>query len=354
MEKKSKIALIAGGTGGHIFPAISLLEKLVEDKKEVIFFSDQRVKKIINLNKKLFFRRNVQFYIINISRNFSFFINFFKNFFNILNLIRRNNPRVIIAFGGYTSIPFLIISKILLKTIILHEQNIVLGKANKFFLPFSKKIIFGLGNKNKSNNKNFFYIRNPVRKKVITLRKKYKFVWQKKIIILISGGSQGASIFDHVIPQSLNLLPDITKKKIQVYHQCSKKNLNFVKDNYKKFKIKFTCKPFFRNFPDIMNKSQFVISRSGASTLSEIITLGKPSILIPYKFAKNNHQEKNARWIVSKGAGVLMLEGELSVEKLKEKIANFIIDKKNLRKMSKNSFSLGDNDSISKITKLIY
>jgi len=356
MKKNSKIAIIAGGTGGHIFPAISLLEQLIIEKKEIIFFSDTRVRNIINKNKSLFKKKNVTFYSLRISKNFKDFFSFFKNFFKIFIFIKKNDPKIIVGFGGYTSIPFLLISKILFKPIILHEQNIIIGLTNKIFSPFSKKIIFGWGDKKKNKiNKKFFYIRNPVRKKILNLRKKVKFITHKKrIIILIVGGSQGATILDNIIPESLHLLPNQIKKNIEVYHQCSKNNFNSVKKNYLKNKIKCTCKTFFNNLPDIMFKSQFVISRSGASTLSEISALGKPSILIPYKFAKNNHQEKNAKWLIDKGAGTMLLENELTVENLKNEIMTFIINKKKLKKMSKNSFSLGDSMSLIKLSKLIY
>ena len=356
MKKNSKIAIIAGGTGGHIFPAISLLEQLIIEKKEIIFFSDTRVSNIINKNKSLFKKKNVTFYSLRISKNFKDFFSFFKNFFKIFIFIKKNDPKIIVGFGGYTSIPFLLISKILFKPIILHEQNIIIGLTNKIFSPFSKKIIFGWGNKKKNKiNKKFFYIRNPVRKKILNLRKKVKFITHKKrIIILIVGGSQGATILDNIIPESLHLLPNQIKKNIEVYHQCSKNNFNSVKKNYLKNKIKCTCKTFFNDLPDIMFKSQFVISRSGASTLSEISALGKPSILIPYKFAKNNHQEKNAKWLIDKGAGTMLLENELTVENLKNEIMTFIINKKKLKKMSKNSFSLGDSMSLIKLSKLIY
>ena len=356
MKKNSKIAIVAGGTGGHIFPAISLLEQLIIEKKEIIFFSDTRVSNIINKNKSLFKKKNVTFYSLRISKNFKDFFSFFKNFFKIFIFIKKNDPKIIVGFGGYTSIPFLLISKILFKPIILHEQNIIIGLTNKIFSPFSKKIIFGWGNKKKNKiNKKFFYIRNPVRKKILNLRKKVKFIThKKKIIILIVGGSQGANILDNIIPESLHLLPNQIKKNIEVYHQCSKNNFNSVKKNYLKNKIKCTCKTFFNNLPDIMFKSQFIISRSGASTLSEISALGKPSILIPYKFAKNNHQEKNAKWLIDKGAGTMLLENELTVENLKNEIMTFIINKKKLKKMSKNSFSLGDSMSLIKLSKLIY
>ena len=139
-----------------------------------------------------------------------------------------------------------------------------------------------------------------------------------------------------------------------VYHQCSKNNFDTVKKNYIRNEIKCICKPFFINLPDIMFESQFVISRSGASTLSEITALGKPSILIPYKFAKNNHQEKNAKWLIDKKAGEMLLEDKLTEESLKKKIIFFIKKKNKLKKMSKNSFSLGDDNSLLKLSKVIF
>ena len=355
MKKDSKIAIVAGGTGGHIFPAISLLEQLISEKKEVIFFSDKRVKNIVNENKNLFKNKKVIFYTLEISRNFLNFFNFFTNLFKIFNILRKNNPNVVIGFGGYTSIPFLLISKILFKPIILHESNMIMGLANKLFYFFSKKVIFGWGGKKKNEkNKKIFYIRNPVRKKILNLRKKVKFKINKKINILIVGGSQGAAIFDKIITESLNSLPYQIKKKLFIYHQCSKKNFEIVKKNYIKNKIKCSCRPFFNNLPDIMFKSNFIISRSGASTLSEIITLGKASILIPYKLAKNNHQEENAKWLERNKASVIIKEDKLNKENLKNKILYFIKNKSILKKMSKNSFSLGDEDSLLKLSKIIY
>ena len=268
MKKNPKIAIVAGGTGGHIFPAISLLEQLISEKKEVIFFSDKRVKNIVNENKNLFKNKKVTLYTFEISRNFLNFFNFFGNLVKIFNILRKNNPKIIVSFGGYTSIPFLLISKILFKPIILHESNMIMGLANKLFYFFSKKVIFGWGGKKKNEkNKKIFYIRNPVRKKILNLRKKVKFKINKKINILIVGGSQGAAIFDKIIPESLNLLPYQIKKKLFIYHQCSKKNFEIVKKNYIKNKIKCSCRPFFNNLHDIMFKSNYIISRSGSSTL---------------------------------------------------------------------------------------
>ena len=355
MKNNYKIAIVAGGTGGHLFPALSLLEQLVTEKKKIIFLSDIRVKKIIDKNKEFYEKKDVVFHSFKISKNFFNLPNLFSNLFKIFKIFKKNKPNIIVSFGGYTSIPFLIVSKILFKPIILHESNMIMGTANKLFYFFSKKVIFGWGDKKKYkiNNKNF-YIRNPVRKKILALRKKVDFNFKKKLInILIVGGSQGASLFDRIIPKSISLLPSDIKKKVYIYHQCSEPNLYSVKNTYEKNKVRSLCRPFFNNLPDIIFKSQFVISRSGSSTLSEITSLGRPAILIPYKFAKNNHQEKNAEWLVSKGGGKMILENEITEKRLKEEIIFFIKNKDNLKKMSKNSFSIGDDESLIKLSKII-
>ncbi len=333
MKKKFKIVIVAGGTGGHVFPAVSLSEQLLSEGKKILFFSDTRVSRIINSNIDLFKNKNIKLYNFYISKSFNF-INYFKNFFKIFFILGKENPKVIIGFGGYTSIPSLIAAKLLFKPIVLHEQNIIIGSTNKFFFPFSQKIIFGLGDKNnKKNNKKIFFIRNPVRKKILFYRKKVNFNFSKdKINILVFGGSQGASLIDYKLPKAISLLPILIKKKINIFHQCSKKNLKLVKKEYLKNNLKANCKIFFYNMPEIIFKSQFVISRSGASSLSEITALGKPAILIPYKFSKNEHQLKNAKWFVKNGAGSYLNENGLTENKLKLKIHDFIKNKKKIEK----------------------
>ena len=233
-----------------------------------------------------------------------------------------------IGFGGYSSFFSLIVANLFMKTIILQEQNIIIGLTNKLFLPLSKKIILGWGEKKDFkfvNNKKYEFIRNPVRKKIIDLRKKVNFKFKKdKINILIIGGSQGAKSLGTIFPETISLMPKIIKEKIYVYHQCSNTNINEIKNKYASLKLKANCKTFFENLPIIMFKSHFVISRAGASSLSEIITLGKAGIIIPYKFAKYDHQLINANWFAKKGAGHVLKDVKLKTNILKNLLIDFI------------------------------
>ena len=356
-NKKTKIAIVAGGTGGHIFPAISLVEELIKQKNEIIFLLDPRVKRIVSQNKKFLNKKLIRFYVVNVSKNFKNVFYTFINFFKIFFLLFKEKPNVILGFGGYTSFTTLLSAKILFKPIILHEQNIQIGFVNKLFLPMAQKIIVGWGEKKTFNfqtNKKYFFILNPVRKKILSLRRKLNFKYKKnKIVILIIGGSQGAVVLGTIIPNALNLIPLNIRKNIYVYHQCSKHNIMEVKKQYISMNLKSTCKVFFKNLPEIMFKSHLVISRAGASSLSEIAALGKPAILVPYKFAKNNHQIKNAKWFVEKGAGIILKEKDLNILLLKKKILEILTNIQKLKQMSKKSYQLCDPNSAKKISELI-
>ena len=356
-KKKTKILIATGGTGGHVFPAISLAEELISKKQEIVFLSDTRVKQIILQNKKLFKKKPIKFYILYISNNLrNFFFNILS-FLKIFGILYREKPNIVVGFGGYTSFPILLASKIFFKTIILHEQNIEIGFTNKLFIPFSKKIVVGLGEKKDLNfvyKKKYIFIRNPVRKRILYLRKKVKLKFKKnKINLLIIGGSQGAKILGEKIPEALNLLPKKIKNKICIYHQCPKNDILSIKRKYFKMKLNSNCKTFFTNLPDIMFKSHLIISRAGASSLSEISSLGRPVILIPYKYAKNNHQIKNAQWFANNGAAEILREDKFDIQKLKKKIMSFLGNYKKLEKMSKKSYLLADSKGLEKFSNLI-
>ena len=159
-KKRIKVVIAAGGTGGHVFPAISLVEELIKQKKEVIFLFDHRVKEIVLQNKKLLKNKFVEFYILNISKNFKNIFSSALSFFKVFLLLIKERPNIVLGFGGYTSFTTLLSAKILFKPIILHEQNIVIGFVNKLFLPIARKIILGWGderNFNSPTNEKYFF-----------------------------------------------------------------------------------------------------------------------------------------------------------------------------------------------------
>ena len=317
---KKKIVLLAGGTGGHVFPAIAISEELIRKKIDHVFLTDARCENIIK-------NHNVEYKVIQSSR-FSkklirFPLIFFKTFYGFIQSFRffvNKKPKCIIGFGGYTCFPSLIAAKLLRVPIFIHEQNAVMGKANRFYSKFATKIIIGF-KKTKYCSDNAIYLGTPVRK---DFKIKVKSFNSDKIRILVLGGSQGAKVFSKILPKIISHLTEKTLINIFLIQQSRKDDILALSKFYKKHNIKFLLKPFFNNIPEEMNKADIVISRCGASTLSEISVCSKPAILFPLPSAKDNHQYENSVAFSQDNRCLIFEEDKINIEKITIAISEFI------------------------------
>ena len=327
MEIK-KIFIVAGGTGGHIMPAIAF----VENSKNFYFkiLTDNRCKRIIENYK-------INFEIIissKVSRNF-FLLPFriLKIFIGILQSLKiflKECPDIVIGFGGYTCFPSVISAKLLGIPIILHEQNAVLGRANRFLSIFSKKIALSFEKTKFSPPQKSFYTGLPIRKsfKLISKRKSNSYF---KILIL--GGSQGTSIFSKICPDIFKLLSTKIIKKISVTQQTRNEDLSDLKKCYSSIKIKHNLCVFFNNISDEMKEADLIFSRCGASSLFEIEYLSKFAFIFPLPTAKDNHQYENAIQFSKKNNCMIISEEKINLKKIVMKIENMVL-KKNKNKFS--------------------
>ena len=322
---KKKILISTGGTGGHVIPAISLYEHL-ENKFEVFLSTDKRGTKFINEN-------NYKYKLIEIpriSKNifklpyifFFLIILFFNSFF----FLKKNNIEILISTGGYMSFPLCLSAKALNIKIILFEPNMIIGRSNKFFLKFAKKII--CYSKNLINfpekYRNKISVINPLlRKKIYKEKINIQNKIRQQFKILIIGGSQGAEFFDNEISQ---LMIDLFKvHKISLIQQITNENKKkLLREKYSQVGI--TNELF--SFDDEMFKKyhqvDFAITRSGASTISELIFFNVPFLAIPLPKSKDNHQFYNAKEYTDKKLCWLVNQSDYKKENLKEFILNLI------------------------------
>ena len=324
MKKKNLIS--TGGTGGHVIPASIFFEHLKNDF-DVFLTSDERGMKFLNLDKE-------KVKIINTPKlknnlfllPFNFFLIIFltiKSFF----FIRKNNINILISTGGYMSLPLCISAKILNLKIYLFEPNMVLGRANIFFIKLSKKIFCYSNNIKKFPNKylNKITVINPL------LRKNFysiKFS-DKKILdevkLLIIGGSQGAKFFDQEIK---NAILNLSKKyKLKIYQQSNNENIEILKDFYNSKNIDHKLFNYKENILEFISDSNLCITRAGASTLSELTCLNVPYLAIPYPFAKDNHQYENAVFYKNKNCCWMLDQKNITSEILSNKLMQIIEDK---------------------------
>jgi len=294
---KKKILISTGGSGGHVIPATIFNDHLSKEY-EVLICTDSRGYKFLKTN-------NYELKIINTPKLNNVFL-FPINLFLILYLaiksyffLRSEKIDKLISTGGYMSLPIILAAKLLKLDIYLFEPNLVLGRANKFFLKSCKKIFCyseELINFPKKFKDKITIINPLVRKEFynsnISLNKK------EVLEILVVGGSQGASIFDKDLK---NKILNISKKHpIKVIHQTSEKNITKLKSFYSSNNIKNLIFSFDKDFVNIIKEADLCITRAGASTLAELSILNIPFIAIPLPSSKDNHQFENASFYENK------------------------------------------------------
>ena len=315
---QSKVFLIAGGSGGHLFPAISLTE--TDKTFDYYFLIDHRIEKIIRKKKLKYFK----IFSSSLKINPLIPIKLAKiiiGFFQSLFIFIKHRPNIVVGFGGYTSIPSILAAKILNIKIVIHEQNAVMGKTNRLLSYLTKNI--ALTFKNTKYAKNYsIHTGIPVRPKKRANSKSNL----KRIFVV--GGSQGAKIFSILVPKIINNLSSRSKKKLIVVQQVRTEDMELTINSYKEMKIKSIIKSFFDDIYDQLNKADLVISRCGSSTLAEIELYNKFSVLFPLPSSTNNHQYFNAVEFKKNNQCIICDESEFNLKKISLEIEKIVFKKK--------------------------
>lgn len=308
-----RVFLAAGGTGGHLFPAQALAEELVKRGYDVDLLTDERVRDY----GKDFPASHIHL-IPSASLSFSNPLGMPRRLWRLAGgyvlsrkLLSREKPAAVVGFGGYPSLPPLLAASHLNIPSIIHEQNAVMGRANRLLATRVKAVatsferVVGIPDSVKSA---VHLTGNPVRGLVLASAElPYKpFGARDKIRLLVFGGSQGAKFFSDAMPGVLARLPEGSRKRLMVTQQCRAEDLQSVQYAYARSGISATLETFFSNLPDVMARSHLVICRSGASTIAELGVLGRPAILVPLPGAIDNDQLNNARSFETAGGGFLL------------------------------------------------
>jgi UDP-N-acetylglucosamine--N-acetylmuramyl-(pentapeptide) pyrophosphoryl-undecaprenol N-acetylglucosamine transferase len=348
MNKKKKILIATGGTGGHIFPAYSLANYLTKNNYNIELTVDERGSKYLKDDKNL--------KLIKILSSPLIKKNILKFFFSILiilfSVIRSlifllfNRPSIVLGMGGYSSFPVCIASAILRIKFVVYENNLIIGKANKYLLPFTEKILVSYKNlegiPEKYNNK-IIEIGNIVREEIINSKIEHiqnnEFNYFK---ILVLGGSQAAKIFAEKLPQIFKKLKN-SKIPIKIYQQCQNEQRNQLYEFYKKAEIDCEIFNFTSKIIDYYFKANLVITRSGASVLGELINIKMPFISIPLPTSADNHQQKNAAYYEKKGFGYLLAEKDIN-DKLHDLIKSIFQDKSLIKNILANQSQYSDKN----------
>jgi UDP-N-acetylglucosamine--N-acetylmuramyl-(pentapeptide) pyrophosphoryl-undecaprenol N-acetylglucosamine transferase len=342
---KDIVVVAAGGTGGHVFPAICVARELSKSKFNVVFATDQRGKRYLDE-----FESTAVVQKINTSSRLFLYISVLLNIFRAAVYLLRKRVKLVVGFGGYPSVPFVFAAQLLGIKTIIHEQNAVIGRANKLLAKMSTKVITSFDVvKNLSPTKNVLFIGNPTR-----YEREYAFQKQpdnKIFTILVFGGSQGAEFFSKDV---VFAICEMAKTfSIKVIQQARNEDIQKIQMAYDACGMEYFADTFFENIDTMYKRSDLVISRSGASTIFELIGFQKPSILIPYPGSANGDQMENAKFLANRGASVVINEADASVGSLKKAIQCLIENRMSLHTMSKNLKKLYIKNTTKKFAKII-
>ncbi len=354
---KKKILITTGGSGGHVVPALNFYKHL-NQYNDVFLTSDLRGLRFIDkkiYNYKIIDVPDIKKNLLKIPLNLLFFlISIIKSLF----YLRKNKIDKIISTGGYMTFPICIASLFTKSELFLFEPNMVLGRSNLFFLKVCKKVFCYSNSVRKFPQKYTSKIKliYPVlNKKSYLLKNDFKKISDQKIFLLI-GGSQGAQFFQTDLKDTLNKLSK--KFNLLIYHQTNKENFKDLEIFYQKNNISFKLFDFDPNLEKIFVKTDFCITRAGASTLAELVFFKVPLLAIPFPYSKDDHQLFNAKYYKDKNCCWLIEQNELEKKDLFEIISNILDDKKNLKLKKKAMNELSsentweNNNQI--ITKILY
>jgi UDP-N-acetylglucosamine--N-acetylmuramyl-(pentapeptide) pyrophosphoryl-undecaprenol N-acetylglucosamine transferase len=359
-----KVIISGGGTGGHIYPGISLAYEIKDRdiKNDILFVGTER-----GLESKLVPREG--FKIVKIKargikrklcfENLTAIIIFLLSLFQSYKIIKKYKPNLVIGTGGYVSGSVVLMAAILGVPTFVHEQNVIPGITNKLLSRITRATFLSFIQSKEyfSNKAKLIFTGNPIRFKNIKQNtereyKKYNLDSSKKTILVL-GGSKGAASINRAVLGSIDFIKDAIKNNLQVLLISGQDDydniMGIVGENHKIFSVE----PYLHDIEKAYSLADLVICRAGATTLAEIVAYGLPAILIPYPYATQDHQGINAKIFEREGAAISILERDLSGEKLGQVLLDLLKNKDQLEMMAKKSRELSNVNSAKKIVDYI-
>ncbi len=357
---RGSIMLSAGGTGGHLFPAQALGEELIRRGWEVDLITDMRgnvfgadfpARKIYKVPAATFKGRSP----IEAMGTLGMLGNGFQASYRIMG---EAAPKVIIGFGGYPTLAPLLAAIGRGIPSAIHEQNSVMGQANRFLGPMVRAIACSFENTKYLEGKLLAKARltgTPLRGAVHALRNvPYRPPSsQAQLNLLVFGGSQGAKYFSDIVPQALQMLPAQMRDRLFVMQQCREEDIDRVFDAYESAGVAAELTTFFEDLPNRMSNSHLVVARSGATTVAELCALGRPAILVPLPHAKDNDQLENASRLAAAGGGWCLPQSTLNAEGLAVAVRRLFEDPTALVRAATNAHALANYRAVENLAELI-
>ncbi len=359
MMAQRPVLLAAGGTGGHLFPAEALATELAKRGVPVELATDPRAReyaanfpaRAIHGVESATFGSRSPFAILKSAWKLG------SGFGESARLIRRLKPRAVVGFGGYPSLPPVLAAQMLGVTTVVHEQNAVMGRANRVLAPRASRIASGfprIVNAKPKILEKAAYVGNPVREAVRQAAS--DFVPPEdmgQISLLVFGGSQGARVMSVTVPPAIAALDRGLMSRIKIVQQARAEDVDSVAAIYLKAGVQAEIAPFFRDLPVRMADAHLVIARSGASTVAELAVIGRPSILVPLPHSLDNDQLENARALAEVGGTTVVEQAAFTPVQLTRLLTDLLSKPQTLSVQAEAASAFARPDAASRLADLV-
>jgi UDP-N-acetylglucosamine--N-acetylmuramyl-(pentapeptide) pyrophosphoryl-undecaprenol N-acetylglucosamine transferase len=358
MTTNKLVLLAAGGTGGHLFPAEALAVALARRGAVVELATDARAAhfkfpaRAMHLIPSATLRGRDPFAL---ARTLTLLA---LGTVKAWALIGRIRPAVVVGFGGYPTVPPLLAASLRSVPTVLHEQNGVMGRANRLLAPRVTTIATGfraLSNLDPRLQGKIAFTGNPVRPQVIeAAATPYAApAAGEPLRLLVFGGSQGAHVMAAIVPAAIEHLTSDLRARLQIVQQARNEDIDGVRAAYAKLGVAAECAPFFADLPARMAAAHFIVSRSGASTVAELSAIGRPAILVPLPHALDQDQFANAGVLAQAGGAVRIEQRDFTPQRLAAEIAGLAGDPARLASMAQAAKSAGTVDAAERLADLV-
>lgn len=352
------VLLAAGGTGGHLFPAIALAEELLAQGHKVTLAVDERT-----ANYK--FPEGVTVKVLavkspsgGLTQKIQAVLGLLKSVVQLWGIMQQNPPQVVVGFGGYPSFPALAMAMARGIPLVLHEQNRFLGKANRMAANKAKAIALsfpgtrGIAPQNESK---CVAVGNPPRHEMQAL---YAVPYEapqegQPIELLVFAGSQGARLFSEVVPAAIGKLPENLRSRLRVTQQCRAEDIEKARAEYAAQGVSAEIAPFFHDIPQRLQKAHLVVCRSGASTITELTMAARPAIYIPLAIAADDHQTFNAQYMEENHAGWLLPQSLFEADSLAARLEHCLSNPQLLQQTATAARALAWPDAAKKLAGVV-
>jgi len=351
------VLVAAGGTGGHLFPAEALAQALVARGARVELVSDERVEKYAEAFPAAAVHRIRSGTVTGsgLPAKLRGAMALGLGLVECLLLVRRVRPAIAVGFGGYPTVPPMLAAALSGVPTIIHDQNAVMGRANRFLAPRMRAIATGFPLKDQTFADKTIQVGNPVRARVLDAAKRpYEApVPEGRFRLLVSGGSQGARVMSDVVPPALANLPQPMLTRLSVVQQARSEDAARVRGIYERAGIEAEVQPFFADLPERLAQAHLVIGRAGASTVAELSVIGRPSILVPLPGSLDQDQAANAAVLAGAGGAEVVMQPQFTPAWLEKRLEALLANPAPLTQEALAARAIGIPDAAERLADLV-